>query len=163
VRWDFYRLDFTTSPASVAPGGSASARARDGSLITLTGSGEFGGKPSNVDGGGTWSTYDPTGRKLATGTYRVRALISFYAAAGSSPYPDEIGSPGDARAGLAILRVSYSNGMDGILMISSYLPGSPPPLFVGITASVGPIDFVTPVAPALGAQGGRTIFHLLRG
>ena len=162
VRWDFYRLDFATSPASVAPSGSASARARDGSRITLTGSGAFGGKPSNVSGGGTWTTYDPTGREIETGSYRVRALISFFASEGSSPYPDEIGSPGDARAGLATLRVSYSNGKQGILVISSFLPGSPPPVFVGVTVSVGAIDFFTPVPPALGAQGGRTIFHLLQ-
>lgn len=161
MRWDFYTLDFKTTPASVAPGGSASARARDGSLITLTGSGVFGGRPGNVSGGGTWTTYDATGRELETGSYRVLALISFFASEGGSPYPDEIGSPSDARAGLATLRVSYSNGKQGTLVISAYLPGSPPPLFVGVTASVGAIDFYTPVAPALGEQGGRTIFHLL--
>ena len=48
------------------------------------------------------------------------------------------------------------------VVISSYLPGSPPPVFVGVTASVGAIDYFTPVPPALGEQGGRTIFHLLQ-
>ena len=160
-RWDFYNLDLTTTPASVAPGGSASARARDGSRITLTGSGVFGGRPGNVNGGGTWTTYDPEGVKTGSGSYRVRALVSFFAVPGSSPYADEIGSPADARAGLAILRVSYSTGQQGILVISSYLPGSPIPVFVGVTASIGAIDFFTPVPPTIGMQGGRTIFHLI--
>jgi hypothetical protein len=160
-RWDLYNLDFTTIPASIAPDGSASAGARDGSLITLTGSGVFGGKPGSVSGGGTWTTYNPEGMETGSGTYRVRALVSFFASRGSSPYPDEIGRPADARAGLATLRVSYSNGQQGILVISSYLPGSPIPVFVGVTASMGAIDFFTPVPPALGTQGGRTIFHLL--
>jgi hypothetical protein len=160
-RWDLYNLDFRTTPASVAAGGSASARARDGSRITVTGSGVFGGKPGNVSGGGRWTTYDPEGEKTGSGTYRVRALVSFFAVPGSSPYPDEIGSPADVRAGLATLRIAYSNGQQGILVISSYLPGSPIPVFVGVTASMGAIDFFTPMPPTVGTQGGRTIFHLV--
>ncbi len=160
-RWDFYNLDVTKSPASLVAGGSASAHARDGSRITLTGSGVFGGKPGNVSGGGTWTTYDPEGMETESGSYRVRALVSFFAVPGTSPYADEIGSPADARAGLATLRVSYSTGQQGILVISSYLPGSPIPVFVGATASIGAIDFFTPVPPTIGVQGGRTIFHLI--
>src|ERR1051326_7388923 len=84
IRWDFYDLDFNDVPAAIVAGGSASARGRNGSSITLTGSGVFGGNPRNVSGGGTWTTSDPSGRKDASGSYRVSALAGFFPRGGSS-------------------------------------------------------------------------------
>jgi hypothetical protein len=56
VRWDIPHVIF--SPRTFAEGGSASAKAQDGSQITLTGSGTFQlGEDSEVTGGGTWETF----------------------------------------------------------------------------------------------------------
>lgn len=160
-RWDIVQLDFGTSPASLAPGGSASALARDGSKITLTGSGTFGGKPRDVTGGGAWQTFDASGNRTGSGSYRVLSLVSYAGAAGTSPYPDEIGLPADARAGLVVLRVAYSDGRDGLLAVSAFLPGSPIPVFDGVIATMGPVDYWRPVGPVPGVRGGRTAIHLL--
>src|SRR5712692_4332979 len=58
-RWDIISVDFATGTLSA--GGVASARANDGSKITLTGSGTFRpGDKEDVTGGGTWEAFDPT-------------------------------------------------------------------------------------------------------
>src|SRR5690242_15468520 len=76
VRWDIVS---TTGipPASLNPGGHASATAPDGDTITLTGSGDFvapanGGGSSGATGGGTWTTTSG-----GSGTYSVTALVSW--------------------------------------------------------------------------------------
>src|SRR5216683_2814456 len=65
MRWDIISVNFATGTASA--GGVASARANDGSKITLTGSGTFRsnpGNPQDVTGGGTWQT------STGSGTYQ---------------------------------------------------------------------------------------------
>ncbi len=55
MRWDIISVDFATG--TVSAGGQASARANDGSKITLTGNGTFRsnpGSPQDVTGGGKW-------------------------------------------------------------------------------------------------------------
>src|SRR2546428_7875995 len=62
MRWDIISVDFGTG--TVSAGGVASARANDGSKITLTGSGAYRSNPGNaqdVTGGGTWQTFDASG------------------------------------------------------------------------------------------------------
>ena len=60
VRWDIINVTFDT-PHVVSAGGMASARARDDSMITLTGRGTFvaaaggAGRSSATTGGGRWT------------------------------------------------------------------------------------------------------------
>ncbi len=61
IRWDIISLTGGAPPGPINPGGSASALAPDGTKITLTGTGTFGGPPNRVTGGGNWTTYDPSG------------------------------------------------------------------------------------------------------
>jgi hypothetical protein len=68
IRWDIVSYDFQATPVTVSPGGSASAKASDGSAITLTGSGTFGGGPTKVSGGGTSRTFARSGRMTGDGT-----------------------------------------------------------------------------------------------
>ena len=111
-------------------GSSASALAADGSMITLTGSGTFlPDDPEEVTGGGTWMV--STG---ASGTYHVTELVRFNLAPGSLPNPS-------IHAGLAFLRVAYSDGSRGILAVSCHLPGTPDAVAEGITASKGFVDY----------------------
>ncbi len=79
------------------------------------------------------------------------------------------GTLADNRAGLAFLRVAYSDGSKGILVVSCDLPGNPPPgpagapdsLFEGITASKGFVDYWNRAAPVPRVDGNRTLFHVV--
>jgi hypothetical protein len=154
-----FRWDILTPDATITPGGHLSAKASDGSTITMTGSGTFQpGEPEEVTGGGTWTT---VGGAVGShsGTYRVRSLVTFTQAPGAIPpgAPDLIGSAADARAGFAAFRIAFSDGSNGVLCFSCMLPGSPASVLEGITASMGFVDFWNSV------EAPQTIFHVLHG
>jgi hypothetical protein len=132
-------------------GSEGSALANNGSKITLTGSGAFeSGEPNEVSGGGNWTL--STGE---SGTYRVTALVRFDLAPGRIPNPP---NPNVAaiRPGLAFLRIAYSDGSRGILVVSCHLPGTPDSVFEGVTASKGFTDYWNRI-PA------GTLFQVIRG
>jgi hypothetical protein len=109
---------------------TASASAADGSMITLTGSGTFHpDDPDEVTGGGTWAV--STG---GSGSFKVTNLVRFSLA------PGRVSDP-SIHAGLAFLRVTYSDGSRGILAVSCMLPGTPANVAEGITASKGFVDY----------------------
>lgn len=164
VRWDIVRL---VGPAP----GIASARANDCSKITLTGSGTFvapaggDGTSSAVTGGGTWETFSgsspcpcdstATGTSTGSGTYVVTGLVRW----------DEKGTfpalPDNAVGGLAILRVLFSDGSHGVLVVSCHAPsGSDHAVFEGITVSKSFVDYWNRQAPVTGVDANRTLFHI---
>jgi len=160
LRWDIITLSIG-STITIDPGGHASARANDGSKITVTGSGTLrvSGRSQNVTGGGTWETRDSGGSVTGGGTYEVKKLVRFDVGPGTLPGPplvtDNIGNTADARSGLLILSISYSDGSEGVLTVVCELPvGTPPSLFEGITASKGFVYFKEPM-------GGDTVFHVV--
>ncbi len=106
-----FRWDILTPDATVTPGGQLSAKASDGSTITMTGSGTF--RPGAPDEAGALPP----------------------------DAPDLIGKAADARAGFAVFRIGYSDGSKGVLCFSCMLPGSPDSVLEGITASMGFVDF----------------------
>jgi hypothetical protein len=134
--------------------GSASATAADGLKIIVTGAGSFvapaggGGTSSAVTGGGTWETRDASAAVIS-GTYMVTGLVRWERAAASVP-----SIPGST-AGLAILRVEYSDGSAGTLTISCRITAAQPGRIEGVTASKGFVDFWNPTLP------GRNLFHVL--
>jgi hypothetical protein len=171
-RWDIVSLDFAT--LTLTPGGQASAYATTSGnpaptgKITLTGSGTFrsnSGSPQAVTGGGTWQTFDASGTPTGSGTYDVTGFVSFHLAPGflpSPPFTDRIGPAADARSGLAVLQIAYSDGSDGILVVSCNLPGKlEPNIFEGITASKGYVDYWDREAPVAGVDADRTEFHVV--
>jgi hypothetical protein len=155
MRWDIISVDFTTLTAS--PGGTASAFANDNSKITLTGTGTFrsnSGNSQNVTGGGTWET------SSGSGTYEVTGFVSYVLAPGTFPLAhDNIGNPADARAGLAVLKISYNDGSDGVLIVSCTIAGTPAAVFEGITATKRYVDYLRPDVPG---NDNRTVFHVLK-
>ena len=174
VRWDLLHVTFMPTGNILDAGGSASALAQDGSKITLTGSGTFApGDSDEVTGGGNWTTNAPAGAMTGTGTYEVRRLIRFEKAPGvqASTAVDHIGDSTlkDNRAGLVALRISYSDGSNGILLVSCALPGNgpthiggaPASIFEGVTASKGFVDYWNHVGPVAGVDSGRTLFHVV--
>ncbi len=168
LRWDIINLDFAT--LTISPGGHASAFATGGGgaahagKITLTGSGTFRsnpGKPQDVTGGGTWTTYAADGTTVTgNGMYQVSGFVDFDLAPGFLPITDHVGNAADAHSGLVVLKVAYDDGSDGILVVSCDLPGgSPPTLFEGITASKGYIDYWERDPAVGGVNANRTAFH----
>ncbi len=158
-RWDIISVDFATGTLSA--GGTASADANDGSKITLTGSGTFGVGANDVTGGGTWETFDAAGTSTGNGMYQVKELVRFDVAPGTPPLPhDNIGPLANARAGLLVLRISYSDGSGGVLVVSCHLMGTPKTVVEGVTISKGFAGFLQePAVPLVNAN--RTSFHLL--
>lgn len=118
--------------------GAASALSATDAKITLTGEGTFepdDEENDDVTGGGTWQTFPPGSTTAsASGTYRVKAFLSFQLAPGSIAVPS-------ARAGLAFLRIRYSDGTTGILVISCRFPNTPAGVAEGISVSKGFVDF----------------------
>src|SRR5467141_2326868 len=161
VRWDLISVNFVTGTLSA--GGHASARAADDSKITLTGSGTFGsGEDHGVTGGGNWWTFAPGGAQTASGTYKVKGLVSWEPAPGTPPLPnDNIGDREDESAGLAILRIRYSDGSRGVLIVSCDLVGTSNAVFKGVTATKGYIDYWNREKPVPGVDADRTNFHVL--
>ncbi|MEK6226119.1 MAG: hypothetical protein AABM40_07445 [Chloroflexota bacterium] len=157
-RWDIISIDFTTG--TVSAGGSASARANlDTGIITLTGSGTFRpGQRKAVTGGGTWSTTGTAG--VGHGTYRVTELVEWHLAPGTFPLTiDAIGDKADARAGLAVLRVRYSDQSEGILVVSCTIAGTPSSVFEGIRTSRGFVYYWNGDIAADNVN--HTLFHFL--
>ena len=170
VRWDLVTID--TPFPELNPGGSASAKAEDGSKITLTGSGTFEvdeESDDEVTGGGTWKTFAPgDGVVAGMGTYEVTELISWDEAAGTLPgiLVDNIGDAADARAGLVYLSIEYSDGSQGVLVVSCRLgggpgPASPPEIMEGITASKGTVIFWDRQAAVPVPSDNLTVFHIV--
>ena len=160
-RWDIISVDFATGTLSA--GGVASADANDGSKVTLTGSGTFRtGDQGEVTGGGTWEIFDAGGTSTGKGTYRVREFVRFDEAPGTPPLPhDNIGPLANLRAGLLVLRISYSDGSGGVLVVSCHLVGSPNTIVEGVTASKGFVGFLQELPPAPPGNANRTAFHVL--
>ena len=161
VRWDIISVDFSTGTLSA--GGFASARAAGNSKITISGSGTFGsGEDDGVTGGGTWMTFNASGALTGSGTYAVTRLVSWEVAPGTPPLPhDNIGNLADSHAGLAVLRILYSDGSRGVLTVSCDLVGTPDGVFEGITVTKGFVDYWNREAPTQGVNGDRTNFHVM--
>jgi hypothetical protein len=160
LRWDIVSLP-GGGPTLLA-GGVAYAKASDGSIIQLTGSGTFDLEVSFlVEGGGTWTTYNSDENVTGQGTYRVTGLVRFDGAPGSLPpgVDDRIGALADARAGLAILEIRYNDGSEGILIIGCRLVGTSASVGEGIAVTKGVVSY-SRVDPIPGVDANRTVFHV---
>src|SRR5437870_2817948 len=121
------------------------------------------GKSKTVDSPRSWTTSASGGSVTGSGTYEVTDLVSYVLAPGTFPLPhDNIGDPADGRAGLLVVRVAYSDGSEGSLVVSCNFAGTPTAdVFEGVTASKGRTDFWNRAAPAPGVAGNRTAFHVI--
>ena len=93
----------------------------------------------------------------------MTGLVSFTVAPGTFPLThDNIGNPADVRAGLLVVRVAYSDGSEGTLVVSCHLTGTPDAVFEGVTASKGFVDYWNREAPpAPPGNANRTNFHVI--
>jgi hypothetical protein len=172
-RWDLISVD---ASINLRAGGQDSAGAADNSFITLTGSGTFvtpaggdGGEGSGsaVTGGGTWETFDPNSVPTGSGTYKVTRLVRFTLANCTVPTcvsgfggTDLVLPESQARAGLAVLEIKYSDESRGVLVVSCGLNGTPPSVFEGIVASKDSVEFWN--QNPFNAASNATIFHKIQ-
>jgi hypothetical protein len=162
VRWDIIRLTTPGGVLTLNPGGHASAKAPDGTTITLTGVGTFvapaggNGGSGAVTGGGTWTTSDGF-----SGTYQVKELVRFVLANFQSPgLGDNIGVTTQRANGVAVLRIQYSDGAAGVLTIGCHGPGAPAGIFEGIATTKGYKTYYDVQAPGADPDANRTVFHV---
>jgi hypothetical protein len=132
----------------------------------LTGSGTFvapspkgGGAGTNAStfGGGAWTTFDAGGEQTGSGTYEVTALVRWDREPGKALPPfitNDTIDEGEPSSGLVVLRILYSDGSKGILVVNCNLPPPNPQQFEGVTATKGIVDYWAPV------PGGFTLFHV---
>ncbi len=165
IGWDTISVTVVNGTLTLNPGGSDYALANDLTTIRISGSGTFGGGVAPT-GGGTWAASGPSAGTsgTASGMFTVTGLVRFAVAPGSLPpgLVDNISDPADARSGLAVLRIKYSDGSAGTLTVSCSLPvGTPSGVFEGITATKGFVDFHDRVPPVPGVDANRTQFHIV--
>jgi hypothetical protein len=150
ISWYIINFDTSTSPPTLRPGGQASATTTDGTIITMKGSGTFSsnsGKPQNVTGGGTWETFDALGNHTGNGTYKVTRFVSFALVPDVTPFDLTNATCTDCQvhASLAVLGIEYSDGSEGVLVLSCLASmGTPPSVFEGITATKDFVDYWKP-------------------
>ena len=176
IRWDIVSLNFTATTITINPSGTQSAVASDeslsllvGSLITFTGSGTFvPTNPADVTGGGSWETFDANFTSTGKGTYRVIGLLSWEEAPGTLPSTigpftivDNTGTNAEARAGVAVLKIKYSDGIFGVLVVSCILFFTPAGVFEGVTASKGFVNYWLPTDPLNEDPTTSTVFHVV--
>jgi hypothetical protein len=173
-RWDIFQFagdDPFNQPFASGEGGVAYAYAQDSTIIMLTGSGTFQmDDPTAVTGGGSWTTFPSHGlRPTGEGTYTVTELISFVEAPGITPpiIGDTVAERTDARAGLAVMRITYADvdgnpAGTGVLTVSSRLAqDSPASIFVGVTATKDFTAYWDRFEPVRYVNANRANFHVI--
>lgn len=164
VRWDIISVDIPIT--TLSPGGFAFATADTNLRIRFTGEGTFvapasGGTSGAVTGGGTWETFNPADVSTGSGTYRVTGLASWQFANFQTPiFIDLIGDTNERANGHAVLRIEYSDGSLGTLVIGCHGPGAPDGIFEGVTATKRLVTYWSREAPLPTVDANRTLFHV---
>ena len=169
VRWDIIHFNPTTTPLpTISAGGFAIDSARNPSTLSikLTGSGTFvgpasGGTSSDVTGGGTWETFSGT-TSTGSGTYQVTELVSWtFSNFQTAGVLTDLIDDGTRANGVAVVRIRYSDGSEGVLGIGCHGPGAPDGTLEGVIASKGHVTYWDAQAPVGGVDANRTVFHLM--
>ena len=166
LRWDIIHLDATTTPPTISAGGVAFASARNPNSLSikLTGSGTFvapasGGTSGAVTGGGTWETFSGT-TSTGSGTYEVVGLAHWTFSNLQPPVLTDLIDDGAAANGVAVFRIRYSDGSEGVLGVGCHGPGAPDGAVEGAIASKGHVTYWDAQAPVGGVDADRTVFHV---
>jgi hypothetical protein len=169
VRWDIIHFNSATTPLpTVSAGGFAIASARNPSTLSikLTGSGTFvgpasGGTSGAATGGGSWETFSGT-TSTGSGTYEVTELVSWtFSNFQTAGVLTDLIDDGTRSNGVAVVRIRYSDGSEGVLGIGCHGPGAPDGAVEGVIASKGHVTYWDAQAPVGGVDANRTVFHVM--
>ena len=169
VRWDIIHFNPTTMPLpTISAGGFAIASARNPSTLSikLTGSGTFvgpasGGTSGAATGGGTWETFSGA-TSTGSGTYEVTELVSWtFSNFQTAGVLTDLIDDGTRANGVAVVRIRYSDGSEGVLGIGCHGPGAPDGTLEGVIASKGHVTYWDGQAPVGGMDANRTVFHIM--
>ena len=168
VRWDIIHFNPATTPLpTISAGGFAIASARNPSTLSikLTGSGTFvgpasGGTSGAATGGGTWETFSGT-TSTGSGSYEVVELINWTFSNLQPPVLTDLIDDGARANGVAVVRIRYSDGNEGVLGIGCHGPGAPDGTVEGVIVSKGHVTYWDAQAPVGGVDANRTVFHVL--
>jgi hypothetical protein len=167
VRWDIIHFNPATTPLpTISAGGFAIASARNPSTLSikLTGSGTFvgpasGGTSGAATGGGTWETFSDT-TSTGSGTYEVVELINWTFSNLQPPVLTDLIDEGARANGVAVVRIRYSDGSEGVLGIGCHGPGAPDGTVEGVIVSKGHVTYWDAQAPVADVDANRTVFHI---
>jgi hypothetical protein len=67
---------------------------------------------------------------------------------------------GAAANGVAVFRIRYSDGSEGVLGVGCHGPGAPDGAVEGVIASKGHVTYWDAQAPVGGVDADRTVFHV---
>jgi hypothetical protein len=168
VRWDIIHFNPATTPLpTISAGGFAIASARNPSTLSikLTGSGTFvgpasGGTSGAATGGGTWETFSGT-TSTGSGTYEVVELINWTFSNLQPPVLTDLIDEGARANGVAVVRIRYSDGSEGVLGIGCHGPGAPDGTVEGVIVSKGHVTYWDAQAPVADVDANRTVFHIM--
>jgi len=68
---------------------------------------------------------------------------------------------GKAANGVAVFRIRYSDGEEGVLGVGCHGPGAPAGTLEGVIASKGHVTYWDAQAPVGGVDADRTLFHVM--
>jgi hypothetical protein len=95
-----------------------------------------------------------------SGTYSVTELVSWhFSNFQTGSFIDNIDS-GTRANGVAVFRISFSDGSAGILGVGCDGPGAPAGTLEGVIASKGSVTYWDGQAPMGGVDANRTVFHV---
>ncbi len=114
-----------------------------------------------MTGGGTWQTRNSANVVTGSGTYTVEELVrwefdNFQTNVG---FVDNI-DQGRGANGNAVLRISFSDGSQGVLTIGCHGPGADPGIFEGVATTKAYKTYYDVQPPTPGVDGNRTTFHV---
>lgn len=143
-------LDPLIEPFGVGPFGDCVTVAKDGSRIESSGSGTFsiGNGPKSVDGGGTYTVFDPDDTSVASGDWTATHLRGYVDYGGSEDLPE------GWRGGKLTISVELDELGTGKVTIHCLIGDPPPTKEEGVQVDVGSMHFHDSVEPP---GGGATL------
>jgi hypothetical protein len=95
-----------------------------------------------------------------SGTYDVTELVSWHFSNFQTGSFIDLIDEGPRANGVAVFRIAYSDGSEGVLGLGCHGPGAPNGTLEGVIASKGSVTYWDGQPPLPGVNQNRTVFHI---
>jgi hypothetical protein len=95
-----------------------------------------------------------------SGTYDVTELVSWHFSNFSTGSFIDLIDDGERANGVAVFRIAYSDGSEGVLGLGCHGPGAPNGTLEGVIASKGSVTYWDGQPPLPAVNTNRTLFHV---